>query len=76
MQKEAYILRVPCITLRENTEWVETVEEGGNVLVSANTEDILLNIKRDVPKSSFRNPLFGDGNAARQINKLLHSFND
>jgi UDP-N-acetylglucosamine 2-epimerase (non-hydrolysing) len=32
---------VPCITLRENTEWVETVEDGGNVLVGANKEKIV-----------------------------------
>jgi UDP-N-acetylglucosamine 2-epimerase (non-hydrolysing) len=41
IQKEAYILKVPCITLRENTEWVETVEDGWNVLVGASKEKII-----------------------------------
>ena len=41
IQKEAYLLRVPCITLRDVTEWVETVEEGGNVLVGADKNRIL-----------------------------------
>ena len=40
VQKEAYILKVPCITLRENTEWVETIEDGWNVLAGANKEKI------------------------------------
>jgi UDP-N-acetylglucosamine 2-epimerase (non-hydrolysing) len=76
IQKEAYILRVPCITLRDVTEWVETVEEGGNVLVGASVQDILLNIQREFPESSFRNALFGDGNAARQMSKLIRTFAD
>lgn len=76
VQKEAYILGVPCITLRDVTEWVETVEEGGNVLVGADIQDILLNIQRVFPESSFRNALFGDGNAARQMSKLIRTFAD
>ena len=41
IQKEDYIFKVPCITLREDTEWVETVEDGWNVLVGANDDAII-----------------------------------
>lgn len=41
IQKEAYWLRVPCITLREETEWVETVQQGWNVLAGADPEQIV-----------------------------------
>lgn len=41
IQKEAYMLGVPCVTMRENTEWVKTVEDGWNVLVGADYEGIV-----------------------------------
>jgi UDP-GlcNAc3NAcA epimerase len=45
IQKEAYILGVPCITLRENTEWVETVENGWNILVGTDKEKIAQTVR-------------------------------
>ncbi|WP_342771194.1 MULTISPECIES: non-hydrolyzing UDP-N-acetylglucosamine 2-epimerase [unclassified Methanoculleus] len=72
VQKEAYVLGVPCITLRENTEWVETVEAGWNVLVGANRRNIVSMIYEFTPAGD-RPPLFGDGRAAAVIAKVLGS---
>ena len=66
VQKEAYILKVPCITLRETTEWVETAEDGWNVLVGANKENILKMANGFEPKGKQRN-VFGDGSASEKI---------
>jgi len=71
-QKEAYALRVPCITLRE-TEWVETVKEGWNRLVEVEEEAILEAVQNFEPPQRQRNFL-GDGDAyvkiANTINEL------
>jgi len=72
VQKEAYMLGVPCITLRENTEWVETVEAGWNVLVGAGREEIVSMILGFAPAGD-QPPLFGDGRAAAGIAKVIHS---
>lgn len=70
VQKEAYMLGIPCITLRDNTEWVETVEEGWNILVGSNSEKIKKSINEfETPKETKK--IFGDGNAARKIERLL-----
>ena len=58
IQKEAYLLGVPCITLRENTEWVETVKEGWNVLVSADHDTIVNTINCFNPIKD-RSDIFG-----------------
>jgi UDP-N-acetylglucosamine 2-epimerase (non-hydrolysing) len=42
LQKEAYLLSVPCITIRQNTEWIETVDTGWNVLTDTNTDKIVI----------------------------------
>jgi len=65
MQKEAYLLGVPCITLRENTEWVETVEEGWNVLVGADHNKIVNTINHFNPHKGLRD-IFGCS-AAKKI---------
>ena len=52
IQKEAYILKVPCITLRNNTEWIETVENGWNILAGINKEKIISMVNEFVPYKS------------------------
>jgi UDP-GlcNAc3NAcA epimerase len=72
LQKEACWLRVPCLTLREETEWVETVHTGWNILVGSNTENILNAVRSSrVPPAS--PDLYGDGSAAGRCVDLLES---
>lgn len=63
LQKEAYWLGTPCVTLRGETEWVETVEAGWNVLVDAD-ETRIADALRDFRPSTPRPALYGDGSAA------------
>jgi len=70
VQKEAYILGVPCVTLREETEWVETVEAGWNILVGASRERIVEAVRNFNPTGE-RPPLFGDGHASQRIVEIL-----
>ncbi len=71
MQKEACFHGVPCITLRDETEWVETVEAGWNQLVGADKEQIISAYRAaKVPDAQTSN-LYGDGNAAQKIINIL-----
>jgi len=70
VQKEAYFFGVPCITLRDETEWMETVEDGWNVLVGADKEEILQAIKGFEPRGT-KQKSFGDGHAAERIVEIL-----
>jgi UDP-GlcNAc3NAcA epimerase len=71
VQKEAYMLGIPCITLRENTEWVETLEGGWNVLVGADPVKISHALQPPVSQLPVQGNLFGEGDAAEKITKLI-----
>lgn len=70
VQKEAYWFGTPCVTLREETEWVETVESGWNVVAGTERKDILEAVHTFV-EPSIRPNLFGAGDASQQIVRLL-----
>ncbi|MBW3581654.1 MAG: UDP-N-acetylglucosamine 2-epimerase (non-hydrolyzing) [Euryarchaeota archaeon] len=70
LQKEAYLAGKPGVTLRDNTEWVETVEAGWNLLVGADEERIL-EAMRSFRPSGDRATLYGDGKASERIVALL-----
>jgi len=70
MQKEAYWLKVPCITLRDETEWVETVDAGWNVLTGADDKKIIHAALNFTPPQEHP-PLYGDGQTAEKILGIL-----
>jgi UDP-N-acetylglucosamine 2-epimerase len=70
VQKEAYWYEVPCVTLRENTEWMETVATGWNHLVGSDP-DLIIRAAKDATRPAEHPPLYGDGNAADSIADLV-----
>lgn len=73
MQKEAHLLGVRCITLRDETEWVETVDAGWNVLAGAFEEKIRETFLNWHPQGA-RPALYGDGHAGEKIRRILEEF--
>jgi len=73
VQKEAYFLKIPCITLRDKTEWVETIRDGWNILVGTNKQKILRAIKEFEPKGRTYTYKFGKGDASVKIMRILNS---
>lgn len=70
LQKEAYWLGIPCLTLREETEWVETVEAGWNRVVGSDSARIVQAVQSFSPPA-VRPSLYGSGRGAAQCVELL-----
>jgi UDP-GlcNAc3NAcA epimerase len=69
VQKEAYLAGVPCVTLRDTTEWTETVDAGWNTLVDLDRAAALAALERTPPAE--RPPLYGDGRAGERVVEAL-----
>jgi len=71
IQKEAYLLKKPCVTLRENTEWIETIGNG-NMLIGIEIEKIITAAQKMTNQEfSFEEAFYGKGDAAEKIGKIL-----
>ncbi len=69
VQKEAYLAGVPCVTLRDRTEWMETVDAGWNVIVGLDADAARAALERERPAD--RPPLYGDGRAGERVVQAL-----
>ena len=72
VQKEAYLLGVPCVTLRDTTEWTETVDAGWNVLVDLDRDAALAALGRPLPED--RPELYGGGRAAERVCDVVSAY--
>ena len=73
VQKEAYLLGVRCVTLRERTEWVETVEAGWNTLVGLDADAALAALESPLPAGD-RPELYGGGRAAERVCDVISAY--
>jgi len=71
IQKEAYLLKVPCITMRKTTEWVETLNGQWNILTGIDNKKIVDVVKRQFPSSNYSKSAFGNGKASQIVSKLI-----
>ncbi|HNM14635.1 MAG TPA: UDP-N-acetylglucosamine 2-epimerase, partial [bacterium] len=68
--KEAFFYKIPCITMRDETEWIETLKNGCNILTGTDALRIAKNANSD-DKPNFAESPFGDGHASEKIVTLL-----
>ena len=72
LQKEAFFFQKPCVILREQTEWIEIVENGNALIAGANELKIISSVETLFKRTDFTYPnLYGDGNAANFICKKI-----
>ena len=72
IQKEAYFFKIPCVTLRKETEWVELVKKGYNVIAGNDSASIYREFLAMIDKSiKFQSNLFGEGQAAQKIAQIV-----
>ena len=71
LQKEAYLLGTPCVTVREQTEWTETLKGGRNILARPDREDILEKVFHVQEEDGEKENYYGDGHASEKICTLL-----
>lgn len=75
VQKEAYFFEKPCVTVRDETEWIELVSVGANILAAANKEDITGKVNYMLNKQiNFQTKLYGNGDAAFKIASFLDNY--
>lgn len=72
VQKEAYFFKVPCITLREETEWLETVESGWNVLAGTDKKKIKEALGPQTGRNNSHPDFYGDGKAGEKIIQIIN----
>ncbi|NHX36809.1 MULTISPECIES: non-hydrolyzing UDP-N-acetylglucosamine 2-epimerase [Halolamina] len=73
IQKEAFFLDTFCVTMRDETEWVETVDAGWNTIVGADYDEISDALERDWEQPAQKPEPYGDGNAAREVRMALET---
>jgi UDP-GlcNAc3NAcA epimerase len=76
LQKEAFFLRTPCVTIRRETEWVETIQAGWNTLVGADRNRIIWAVKHFEPSQEYPQGLYGDGRTSERIVQILAKINN
>jgi UDP-N-acetylglucosamine 2-epimerase len=80
LQKESYWLKTPCITIRNTTEWVETLEKGVNTLVDANSKVIVKTVRKYLEKEidpmKYKLNPYSIGDASKKIFQSLSLFMD